>query len=78
MADTVKSWKGFTAREINRRLQKTGKVWQDEYWDRLIRNPAHLVRCAAYIRENPSAARLRPDEYIWLDKLTSDKDTGET
>lgn len=71
LEDIIKSWKGFTAHEINRRLQKTGKVWQEEYWDRLIRSPAHLLRCAAYIRNNPTAAMLRQNEYICSDKLTT-------
>src|SRR4029077_8626429 len=39
----VHSWKSFTAKEINRarergRLARTGQVWQEEYWDRMIRN----------------------------------------
>lgn len=71
LTDIVKSWKGFTAHSINRRLTKTGSLWQEEYWDRLIRSPAHLLRCAAYIRNNPTAAMLRQNEYICSDKLTT-------
>jgi type I restriction enzyme R subunit len=28
----VKSWKGFTAREINQELNKRGPLWQEDYW----------------------------------------------
>ncbi len=29
LPEIMKSWKGFTAREINRRIGKTGTLWQD-------------------------------------------------
>lgn len=53
----VKLWKGFTAREINKRMGRTGTLWQDEYWDRLIRNERHFFKVAEYIRENPVRAK---------------------
>lgn len=53
LATILKSWKGFMAREINKRMGKTGRPWQDEYWDRLIRNEEHFIKVMEYIRENP-------------------------
>jgi type I restriction enzyme R subunit len=64
LADILKSWKGFTAREINKRLGKKGRLWQGEYWDRLIRNERHFSKVVEYIRENPVKARLREGEFI--------------
>jgi REP element-mobilizing transposase RayT len=61
------SWKSFTAKLINAKLGKTGAVWQIEYWDRLIRNQKHLIRCLAYIRENPIKAGLREGEFSLFD-----------
>ncbi len=58
LPEILKSWKGFTAREINKRIGKTGALWQDEYWDRLIRNERHFFKVAEYIRENPVKAKL--------------------
>jgi type I restriction enzyme R subunit len=58
LPEIVKSWKGFTSREINKRAGKTGALWQDEYWDRLIRNEQHFFKVAEYIRENPVKAKL--------------------
>jgi REP element-mobilizing transposase RayT len=58
LADIMKSWKGFTAREINKRSGKSGSLWQEEYWDRLIRNEQHYFKVDEYIRLNPSKARL--------------------
>jgi type I restriction enzyme R subunit len=58
LPEILKSWKGFTAREINKRIGKTGALWQDEYFDRLIRNERHFFKVAEYIRENPGKAKL--------------------
>jgi type I restriction enzyme, R subunit len=58
LPEILKSWKGFTARAINKRMGKTGELWQDEYWDRLIRNERHFFKVAEYIRENPMKAKL--------------------
>ena len=49
-------WKGFTGYEIRRQTGTSGRLWQKEYWDRLIRNPEHYWRCVEYIRENPGRA----------------------
>jgi type I restriction enzyme R subunit len=64
LPDIVKSWKGFTAREINKRLSRTGPLWQNEYWDRLIRNERHFYKVAEYIRENPARAKLRDGQFL--------------
>ena len=64
LPEIVKSWKGFTSREINKQAGKTGALWQDEYWDRLIRNEQHFFKVAEYIRENPVKAKLRERQFI--------------
>ena len=64
LPEIVKSWKGFTSREINKRAGKTGALWQDEYWDRLIRHEQHFFKVAEYIRENPVKAKLRERQFI--------------
>lgn len=71
LSDILRSWKGFTAREINKRLGKSGALWQDEYWDRLIRNEGHFFKVAEYIRENPTKAKLQEDEFIQECRLIS-------
>ena len=60
----LKSWKSFTAREINRRMGRAGSLWQQEYWDRLVRSEEHFRKFAAYIAENPAKAKLRVGEFI--------------
>ena len=65
----VKTWKGFTAWEINRRTGNSGPLWQEDYWDRLIRHPLHFCRCAEYIRENPTRAGLRDGQFILFENI---------
>ncbi len=56
-ADIIQTWKSYSARMINRSLQRTGIVWQREYFDRYVRNPQHFERVIRYIvRNNPEIA----------------------
>ena len=50
--DILHVWKSFTGHAINRRMNRTGAVWQKESWDRLIRNDEHFRRTLAYIKQN--------------------------
>lgn len=52
------SWKSFTAHAANRLLGRTERFWAAEYFDRYMRNDAHLVATRAYIEENPVKAGL--------------------
>ena len=55
----LKSWKGFTAREANKLLHRTGEsFWSREYYDHLVRDDAERVRLADYIHDNPVKAGL--------------------
>ncbi|HEY3901477.1 MAG TPA: transposase [Chthoniobacter sp.] len=65
----IGSWKGFTAREINRRLGRSGALWQENYWDRMIRHEEHFAMCRNYILENPLHAKLRGGEFVLFDAI---------
>ena len=60
----IRSWKTFTARQINSTLSLSGSLWQRDYFDRLVRDEAHLANCVRYIRRNPEKARLGEAEYL--------------
>jgi Rad3-related DNA helicase/REP element-mobilizing transposase RayT len=60
----LKSWKSFTAREINQSLGRTGTLWQDESFDHIVRTPQALEQFAKYIRQNPAKAGLKGGEFI--------------
>lgn len=58
------SWKGFTSKQINLHLKRSGELWQRSYFDRLIRDADHFANCVRYIRRNPVKARLREGEFL--------------
>ena len=64
LADLIKSWKGYTSRQINLQIGSTGTFWQKSYFDRIVRDWDHLKACARYIRENPVKARLGEGEFL--------------
>jgi REP element-mobilizing transposase RayT len=62
------SLKGATAKRANVLLNLTGKpFWQDESYDRLVRDADEFRRVQRYIENNPVKAGLAatPEEYPW-------------
>jgi len=65
VSEIVQSWKRFSARQMNKRMGSRGSLWQEEYWDRLIRNENHYFAVAGYIRRNPENAGLKSGFVAW-------------
>jgi REP element-mobilizing transposase RayT len=65
LGDIIGSWKRFTARKANERLGRSGPFWQDEYWDRYIRDGRHFAAAVSYIEQNPVKARLIAEAVAW-------------
>jgi len=63
----LRRWKGSTARAINLGLGRTGSLWQEESFDRQVRDGAAFERVARYIENNPVSAGLvaEPGHYRW-------------
>lgn len=62
------SLKGFTAREANWILHRTGEpFWQRECYDHWIRDEREFERVRTYIENNPVRAGLvaRAEDYPW-------------
>jgi len=64
LANILGSWKSFTARSINRLLGRTGTLWMEESFDRIVRDFDELRRYRDYIARNPEKAKLRESEFI--------------
>jgi putative transposase len=62
LGDIVRTWKIQATKRLGR-----GKVFADDYFDRYIRNKAHMAFTLAYIETNPVKAGLciEPDEWQW-------------
>jgi REP element-mobilizing transposase RayT len=63
----LQSWKQFAAKRINDQSGGTGSVWQEESFDRIVRDEEHLYRCVQYIGSNPARAKLSTDACLrWI------------
>jgi putative transposase len=64
----TKALKGFTAKQANQMLGRTGNpFWQEESYDHLVRNAREGERIRFYIEQDPVCAALvsHSSEYPW-------------
>lgn len=54
----LKDIKSYTAKEANKVLGREGTFWEDDYFDRYIRDEDHYRRVVRYIENNPVKAGL--------------------
>jgi REP element-mobilizing transposase RayT len=63
----LQSWKRHSSRKINQAFGLAGAMWQEESFDRIIRDEEHLYRAIAYIGSNPARAGLNAEScLIWI------------
>ena len=68
LPEIMKSIKGRSARQINVALRRTGPVWQEEFFDHVLRSNDSLVDRVEYVCQNPVRAGLvrTEAEYSWV------------
>jgi primosomal protein N' (replication factor Y) len=70
LTELLHSIKSFSAHEVNKVMKRSGPVWMDESFDRMIRSEADLHKTWDYIWNNPRQIGLiGPMEeypYIWM------------
>jgi putative transposase len=68
LAEILQSVKGYSAKAINCRHAREGRLWQDERFDRIMRDDREFEDTWNYIRNNPVTAGLvrLPEEWAWL------------
>lgn len=59
LAKILHSWKSYTANSINTELNRSGKLWQDESFNQILRSEQHQWKVEEYIRNNPAKAGIR-------------------
>ena len=81
LSDILHSWKSFTAKQVNDALGFNGTLWQDENFDRIVRDFEELERMRTYLRNNPGQAGLKEGEFSLGDRAvlrSADESPGET
>ncbi len=63
--EIMHSLKSFTAHEINKVLNRSGRFWMREYFDRYIRDEEHFQKAIRYIEMNPVKAGLCKNAADW-------------
>jgi thiamine-phosphate pyrophosphorylase len=61
----LKGIKGVSARLVNAARNTTGQVWQDESWDRIMRDQDELDEKIGYMLANPVRKGLATDGWAW-------------
>ena len=68
LEELLGAMKGVVARNLNAALHQLGELWQQESFDRIIRDAEHLDRVIQYIGRNPQQANLpRHHWQRWID-----------
>lgn len=60
------SIKSYSAQKANKLLGRSGKFWQEEYYDRYIRDARHFSATVKYIEMNPVKAKLCKSPEDWI------------
>ncbi len=60
------SWKSFTALQMQRQFRRQRSIWQDEYFDRIVRDEEEFLEKAQYILNNPQKRWPEREEYPWV------------
>ena len=66
LQDIVHSWKSYTAHQLVKAGGRTGHVWQEEYFDRVMRDEPELREKALYILGNPWKRWPDLADYPWV------------
>jgi REP element-mobilizing transposase RayT len=75
LAELVHSIKSYSANQINRLLGRSGPLWMQERFDRVMRNEREFVETWEYIETNAERAGLG-ENYRWIWKSDADFEEG--
>jgi REP element-mobilizing transposase RayT len=60
------SWKSFTAHRIRQISSRVGPIWQEESFDRIVRNERELHEKMEYVLKNPLDRWPDQQYYPWV------------
>jgi hypothetical protein len=59
LGEIIHSVKSFSAHKINKKRGEKGSIWQDERYDRIVRDEVEFIEKWQYIRTNPVKNRTQ-------------------
>ena len=62
----IHSWKSFTAHKFRQDDVRKVPLWQEEYFDRIVRDEKEFLDKAQYILNNPLKRWPEMEEYPWV------------
>ena len=65
LSKIMQSVKSFSAKKINVNEGRSGRLWQVESYDRIVRNDREMEHYVRYLEENPVKANLRDGEFYY-------------
>jgi putative transposase len=66
LAQIMKGIKGVSARKINEMRRNKGSIWQDESFDRIVRDENELMEKFFYMLNNPVKRELTDDPWNYF------------
>ena len=66
LQELVQSWKSFTAHKFRQDSGRKVPIWQEEYFDRIMRDEKEFIEKAQYILNNPLKIWSEVAEYPWV------------
>jgi REP-associated tyrosine transposase len=69
----MQRWKEWTSKRIARQLKLTGNIWQEEFFDDVLRSSESYSRKWDYVKQNPVRAGLvkSSDQWPWQGEIES-------
>ncbi|MCL4502768.1 MAG: transposase [Deltaproteobacteria bacterium] len=62
----VHSWKSYSANRLQREYNREGRIWQEDYFDRIMRDESEFLEKAQYILNNPLKVEPQDINYPWV------------
>ena len=60
------SWKSYTVYRLQRDSDRKGRIWQEDYFDRIIRDELEFIEKMQYILNNPLKIQAHTENYPWV------------
>ncbi len=66
LEEIVRNWKSFTANRLQRAHGRSGSIWQEEYFDRIVRDEKEFGDKLRYVQNNPVKRWPGTKAYRWI------------